>query len=297
LQLPQREKRADSKPHSPSPNRQTKPNQTPLNNRYLQSQRDVRPAVIMAASTTAAAPFLFSFLVMQSGMGLDGAALAFVISNAATLIGLSAFVVARAKRLAGDAKQTWTGFSKEAFSGWGEYLQYGVPAAAHICLEWWAMEIIILWAGERADGWMCSGWCAVLGGSSVDGRGESLGVWERGLSSPAPRLPWSLDPRATLAPSLKPHQQRTHTHTHSSHPTPQPGLLPDAKLTLSTMGLCLSINAYLYMLPLGLASSINTNIANALGGGDGARARSVFLSGMGLSLGLQTALVAGLLTG
>jgi hypothetical protein len=75
------------------------------------------------------------------------------------------------------------------------------------------------------------------------------------------------------------------------------GLLPNARLALSTTGLCLSINAYLYMLPLGLASSINTNIANALGGGDGARAKKVFLSGLALSTGLQTALVTGLLLG
>jgi hypothetical protein len=142
----------------------------------------------MAASTTLAAPLLFYLTITKAGWGLDGAAVAFTICNAATLLGLVAFVVARVKRMEGDAKQTWSGFSKQAFSGWGEYLNYGerrcgygehgalhqggclkhakhpktrnhqhssvdhhqpgVPAAAHICLEWWAMEIIILWAGE-----------------------------------------------------------------------------------------------------------------------------------------------------
>lgn len=93
--------------------------------RYLQSQRDVKPAVTMAATTTLAAPALFYHFITRCGMGLDGAALAFVICNAATLIGLTAFVARRAARLAGDAKQTWGGFSKEAFSGWGEYMHYG----------------------------------------------------------------------------------------------------------------------------------------------------------------------------
>ena len=75
------------------------------------------------------------------------------------------------------------------------------------------------------------------------------------------------------------------------------GVLPNAELALSTMGLCMSINAYLYMLPLGLASSVNTNVANALGAGDGARARAVVRAGLGLAAALQAALVAALLLG
>lgn len=75
------------------------------------------------------------------------------------------------------------------------------------------------------------------------------------------------------------------------------GLLPEAQLTLSTMGICLSLNAYLYMLPIGLASSVNTNVANALGAGDGGRARNVFLAGLMLVVGLQAAIVTGLMLG
>ncbi|KAI8471347.1 MAG: mate-domain-containing protein [Monoraphidium minutum] len=189
--------------------------------RYLQSQREVRPAMIMAAAATAAAPLLFWAGIPHAGWGLDGAALAFVGCQAIQLAGLAAFAVARARRMAGDARQAWHGWSAEAFSGWGEYLHYGLPAAAMICMEWWAFEVIILWAG----------------------------------------------------------------------------LLPDAMLTLSTMGICLSLNAYMYMLPLGLASSINTNVANALGGGDGARAKKVFAVGLGLAVALQAAIVAGVMGG
>jgi hypothetical protein len=261
-------RRASNAYESLSPTPPPRPHPPPDPKRYLQSQRDVRPAATMAALTTAAAPLLFWAFISKAGLGLDGAALAFITCQAITLAGLVFFTVARAKALAGTEKQTWTGWSGEAFTGWGEYMHYGegpggplggglqglaqhaplallpppasaaahntlprpppphartpgVPAAAHICAEWWAYEIVILWAG----------------------------------------------------------------------------LLPDATLALSAMGLCLSINAYLYMLPLGLSSSVNTNVANALGGGDAARARGVVRAGLALSAALQAALVGGLMLG
>lgn len=46
------------------------------------------------------------------------------------------------------------------------------------------------------------------------------------------------------------------------------GLLPDASVALSTMGICLNINAWMYMLPLGLGQAVNTSISNALGAGE-----------------------------
>jgi hypothetical protein len=35
---------------------------------------------------------------------------------------------------------------------WGEYLRYGLPAAAMIGLEWWAYEIVLVLAGTSARG-------------------------------------------------------------------------------------------------------------------------------------------------
>eukprot|EP00967_Tisochrysis_lutea_P097958 scaffold144174_cov20-Tisochrysis_lutea.AAC.1 len=55
-----------------------------------------------------------------------------------TLIMLFGYVAWRTKKLEGKPEQAWVGFDlKAAFTGWGEYLQYGVPAAVMICLEWW----------------------------------------------------------------------------------------------------------------------------------------------------------------
>lgn len=81
--------------------------------------------MIMAGAATAAAPLLFWLAIPHAGWGLDGAAIAFIVCQAIQLAGLVAFVVARARRLAGDAKQTWGGLSGDALKGWGEYLQYG----------------------------------------------------------------------------------------------------------------------------------------------------------------------------
>lgn len=58
------------------------------------------------------------------------------------------------------------------------------------------------------------------------------------------------------------------------------GLLPDASVALSTMGICLNINAWLYMLPLGLSQAVNTSISNALGAGHAASAKRAFLGGI-----------------
>eukprot|EP00877_Chromochloris_zofingiensis_P004859 jgi/Chrzof1/14374/Cz09g00140.t1 len=61
------------------------------------------------------------------------------------------------------------------------------------------------------------------------------------------------------------------------------------------MGICLNINAWAYMLPLGLASAVNTSISNALGAGKGAAAKRIFVSGATASLVLQAAIIAGVL--
>jgi MATE family multidrug resistance protein len=91
--------------------------------------------------TLAASPLYFWFLVERCGMGLDGAAYAFVACQASTLAGLLAYVTYRAWRMDGKREQTWGGWSREAFRGWGEYAQYGLPAAAMIAGEWWAYEV------------------------------------------------------------------------------------------------------------------------------------------------------------
>lgn len=133
-----------------------------------------------------------------------------------------------------------------------------------ICMEWWAYEV----GNSATSQGLCQG-----------GTAASPGCIKR-LAQHAPR------------------QARPTSRTHTAQVVILwAGLLPDAQLTLSTMGICLSLNAYMYMLPLGLASSVNTNIANALGGGDGARAGRVFAGGLAAAVALQAAIVGGVTLG
>jgi len=44
-------------------------------------------------------------------------------------------------------KDTWGGFTIEAFYGLWEYLKLGIPGAFMICLEWWNFEVTVLEAG------------------------------------------------------------------------------------------------------------------------------------------------------
>lgn len=89
--------------------------------KYLQSQRAVKPAMTVAAVILAASPLFFWLLMDKLQMGLDGAALAFVACQVATLLGLLGYVVYRAYAMQGKREQTWGGWSAEAFKDWPEY--------------------------------------------------------------------------------------------------------------------------------------------------------------------------------
>jgi MATE family multidrug resistance protein len=66
------------------------------------------------------------------------------------------------------------------------------------------------------------------------------------------------------------------------------GLLPNASVALSTMGICLNINAWMYMLPLGLGQAVNTSISNALGAGERLFRPSCIQLGMSRGILVQT---------
>jgi MATE family multidrug resistance protein len=65
--------------------------------KYLQAQRAVLPAMGAAAVATLASPLVFWWFVVKAGMGLDGAAYAFVCCQVMTLVGLLGYTVYRAR--------------------------------------------------------------------------------------------------------------------------------------------------------------------------------------------------------
>jgi hypothetical protein len=82
-------------------------------------------------------------------LGLNGAAYAFVLSQATSCLLLIAYTAWRDTRMAAaaDPQATWSRPSMAVFAGWGTYLSYGVPACLMICMEWWCYEVLILLAG------------------------------------------------------------------------------------------------------------------------------------------------------
>ena len=58
-------------------------------------------------------------------------------ASLATLLALLAgFTALHHRKLAGSERQTWHGWSWEAFTGWGAFLKLGVPSTVMVCLEW-----------------------------------------------------------------------------------------------------------------------------------------------------------------
>ncbi|KAH7860112.1 hypothetical protein Vadar_009473 [Vaccinium darrowii] len=81
-------------------------------------------------------------LVYKAGFGLLGAA--FVLSLSSWIIVVAQFVYIVTSP---TCKQTWTGFSWQAFSGLLGFLKLSAASAVMICLESWYYQILLLLAG------------------------------------------------------------------------------------------------------------------------------------------------------
>ena len=72
-------------------------------------------------------------------MGLDGAAYANLLSQSTSALLLVLYVFWRDLSMVDDERSTWLGLSigkaLEPKAVW-QYMSYGVPATAMICLEW-----------------------------------------------------------------------------------------------------------------------------------------------------------------
>jgi hypothetical protein len=65
-------------------------------------------------------------------MGLLGAAVAWDLTQAASLAMMASYCVYHTRRQA-PAKCTWGGWTLEAFEGWGQYITMAVPSMVMIC--------------------------------------------------------------------------------------------------------------------------------------------------------------------
>ncbi|CAN4106525.1 unnamed protein product [Withania somnifera] len=110
--------------------------------RFLQAQYDVLPMVLTAGGTALLHVFGCWILVLQTGFGSRGAALANATSYWVNVFSLAAYI-----KISPSFKNTWTGFSTEAFFDIPRYLRLAIPSALMICLEIWSFELMVLLSG------------------------------------------------------------------------------------------------------------------------------------------------------
>ncbi|OAP08720.1 hypothetical protein AXX17_AT2G30900 [Arabidopsis thaliana] len=99
-------------------------------NRFLQAQNNVIPVVICSGVTTSLHVIICWVLVLKSGLGFRGAAVANAISYWLNVILLSCYV-----KFSPSCSLTWTGFSKEARRDIIPFMKLAIPSAFMVCLN------------------------------------------------------------------------------------------------------------------------------------------------------------------
>ncbi|KAL1207529.1 Protein DETOXIFICATION 16 [Cardamine amara subsp. amara] len=111
-------------------------------NRFLQAQNNVFPLVFFSGVTTSLHVILCWVLVLKSGLGFKGAAVANSISYWLNVILLFCYV-----KFSPSCALSWTGFSKEALRDILAFLRLAIPSALMVCLEMWSFELLVLLSG------------------------------------------------------------------------------------------------------------------------------------------------------
>ncbi|XP_050213533.1 protein DETOXIFICATION 40-like [Mercurialis annua] len=110
--------------------------------KFLQAQSIVNPSAMISAATLGVHLLLSWLAVYKAGLGLIGASL--VLSLSWWIVVAAQFVyIVKSDR----CKQTWSGFSWQAFSGLWEFLKLSAGSAVMLCLEAWYFQILMLISG------------------------------------------------------------------------------------------------------------------------------------------------------
>ncbi|KAL6197940.1 hypothetical protein ACLB2K_027732 [Fragaria x ananassa] len=114
--------------------------------KFLQAQRIVLPSAYISGATLGVHLLLSWVTVYVLGWGLIGASL--VLSFSWWIIVVSQFVYILTSS---KCKQTWNGFSLQAFSGLWEFFKLSAASAVMLCLEVWYYQVLVLIAGLLED--------------------------------------------------------------------------------------------------------------------------------------------------
>nr|XP_048328755.1 protein DETOXIFICATION 40 [Ziziphus jujuba var. spinosa] len=110
--------------------------------KFMQAQSIVAPSAYISSATLVLHLVLSWVAVYKIGLGLFGAA--FVLSLSWWIIVVAQFVyIVKSER----CKQSWRGFSWQAFSGLLDFFKLSVASAVMLCLETWYFQIVVLLAG------------------------------------------------------------------------------------------------------------------------------------------------------
>nr|GEW62377.1 protein DETOXIFICATION 18-like [Tanacetum cinerariifolium] len=110
--------------------------------RFLQTQSIVSPLVLCSVAPLILHIGITYVLVDWTSLAYVGAPLAVSISLWISVFMLAGYVLFNIK-----FKETWRGFSMEAFNHVFVSLKLALPSAAMVCLEYWAFELLVLLAG------------------------------------------------------------------------------------------------------------------------------------------------------
>ncbi|KAL5574397.1 hypothetical protein UlMin_023994 [Ulmus minor] len=110
--------------------------------KFLQAQSIVAPSAYISAATLVVHLVLSWVAIYVIGLGLLGASL--VLSLSWWIIVAAQFVyIVKSER----CKETWRGFSLQAFSGLTGFFKLSASSAVMLCLETWYFQILVLLAG------------------------------------------------------------------------------------------------------------------------------------------------------
>ncbi|CAJ1979046.1 unnamed protein product [Sphenostylis stenocarpa] len=110
--------------------------------KFLQAQSIVAPSAYISSATLVLHLGLSCWAVQKVGLGLLGASLVLSFSWWVIVLGQFAYIVKSEK-----CRQTWRGFTFEAFTGLPEFFKLSAASAVMLCLETWYFQILVLLAG------------------------------------------------------------------------------------------------------------------------------------------------------
>ncbi|XP_019194283.1 PREDICTED: protein DETOXIFICATION 40 [Ipomoea nil] len=110
--------------------------------KFLQAQSIVTPSAYISAATLVFHLILSWLAIYKLGLGLLGASLVLSFSWWVIVIGQFVYIVKSEK-----CRQTWTGFSVQAFSSLWGFFKLSAASAVMLCLETWYFQILVLLAG------------------------------------------------------------------------------------------------------------------------------------------------------